>query len=137
MPIRWAQDDSKFIVVNGKDYTIISIKELYEKCLAEAGLFQALINNLDATLESHQYAMHKKCYAVVKEAFDLFKQGKPIEYGRGASLTSAEVQTWINDADKWMAWQSGRESGGGGCPWGHCGPVLPGKKLAKKRIRRR
>jgi hypothetical protein len=73
---------------------------------------------------------------VLKRALDLFKQGKPVPYGKAGSLTSAEVQAWIDELLKWLKWKS-KKLEGPECPWGECPPEIDlMRKLSKKPAKR-
>lgn len=120
MPKIWAADDWNWIVSNGKVYRMISIKDLFKLCTAQPGLFGFLVADLDGALESIHSVLHKKCYDSLKARLDLLKQGKPIMIGN-KQLTS-EVQTWVDDKVRWLAWKSNTVKGPP-CPWDNCPPA--------------
>jgi hypothetical protein len=121
MPKRWLKGDKNWVVVNGKVYHIISLKDLYTLCKDKPELFAALVADLDGTLENLHATLYQKCYDSLKEKLDFFKQGKPINI-EGRELTSAEVQAWINDGVRWLAWKSNKMMSPP-CPWDNCPPV--------------
>lgn len=134
MSIQWRVSDRTLIVINGKVYTLITLEDLYRACVADPTLFVSLVNDLDGTLESHGWAMYKKCYDSLKEIIDLFKQGKPYVYGK-KELKMSDVEAWVKSHLEWLKWKT-KSMEGPPCPWDQCPPGND-ERLTKKRPVRR